>query len=78
MLVFFLWVDSVWDSLHFLDLDVCFLSQVREVFSQYAFNSVFSLIFSFFSFWDPYSANISVFDVFPEVFILFILFSSLC
>ena len=27
-----LWADLIWDPLWFLDLDVCFLSQVREVF----------------------------------------------
>ena len=30
-----LWVDPIWKSLCFLDLDVCFLSQVREAFSYY-------------------------------------------
>ena len=32
-----LWFGLVEDSLCFLDLDVCFLSQVREVFSCYVF-----------------------------------------
>ena len=36
-----LWVDPVWDSLCFLDLDVCFLPQVRNVFSYYVFTYVF-------------------------------------
>ena len=30
-----LWVNPVWDSLGFLDLGSCFLSQVREVFTYY-------------------------------------------
>lgn len=42
-----LWADLVWDSLWYLDLDICFLSQVRGVFSYYS-NKIF-----FFSFWDP-------------------------
>ena len=37
-----LWVNPVWDSLYFLDLDVCFFSQVREVFSYSLFNYVLS------------------------------------
>ena len=37
-----LWVNPEWDSLCFLDLDVCFLSQIREVFSYYVFKYVLS------------------------------------
>ena len=32
-----LWVHLVWDSWSFLDLNVCFFSQVREVFSYHVF-----------------------------------------
>ena len=35
------WVDPFWDSLCFLNLIVCFLSHVREVFSYYVFKDVF-------------------------------------
>ena len=35
------WVDPVWDSLCFLNLFVCFLSHVREVFGYYVFKDVF-------------------------------------
>ena len=62
-----LWVDLIWDSLCFLDLDVCFLSQVREVFSYYVFRYVLSTFLSLFSFWDLYNVNVSMLDVFPEV-----------
>ena len=40
-----LWVNPVWDSLHFPDVGDYFLSHVREVFSYYLF-SVFSGFFS--------------------------------
>ena len=35
-----LWVYTIWDSLCFLDLGTCFLSQVREVFSYYLFKFI--------------------------------------
>ena len=35
------WVDPFWDSLCFLNLIVCFLCHVREVFSYYVFKDVF-------------------------------------
>ena len=41
-----LWVNLVWDSLCFLVLNVCVLSQVRHVFSYYVSN-VFSTSLSF-------------------------------
>ena len=41
-----LWVYTVWDSLCFLDLGVCFLSQVREVFSYYVFKFILCPFFS--------------------------------
>ena len=74
-----LWVNLVWYYLYFLDLNVCFLFQVREVFSYYLFNYVLNPFLSLFSFLDAYSANISALDVVPEVSklssFLFILFS---
>ena len=39
-------VDPVWNSLCFLNLDVCSLSQVREVFSYYVFKYVLCLFLS--------------------------------
>ena len=60
----FLDVDLLIMTLCFLGLGVCFLSQVRDVFSYYSNN--FSVPFSLFS-WDPYNVNVSVFDVVLEV-----------
>ena len=79
--VFLSWVNPVWDSPYLLHLDVCFLSQVRDVFSYYVFKYILSPFVSLFSFWDPYYANISALDVVPEVSLklssfLFILFFS--
>ena len=48
------WVDLVWDSLCFLDLYVCFFSQV-----------MFSA--RFFSFCDPYNVNVSTLGVVSEI-----------
>ena len=62
-----LWVNPVWESLCFLGLGDCFLSQVREVFSYYVFKYVLKPLCSLFSLWDPYNANISVLDVVPVV-----------
>ena len=60
-------------TLWFMDLHICFLSQVREIFCCYDFRYVlwpflsFSLSLSLSSFWDSYNANISIFDNVPEV-----------
>ena len=45
-----LWVDSKLDYLYFLDLDIYFLSKVKEIFSYYVFNYALSLFLSIFSF----------------------------
>ena len=58
------WVDPVWNCLCFLDLYICFLSQVREVFSHYVFKYVLCLPFSF---WNPYNANVSMLNVVSKV-----------
>ena len=53
-----LWAPPVW-TLSFLDLDVCFLSQVREVFtlaSSHVCSAPVSL--SLFSFWDTCFVNV--------------------
>ena len=41
-----LWFNPVWVTLHFLVLNVCLLSQVREIFSYYFFNYVLSAFLS--------------------------------
>ena len=48
-------------------LDAFFFSQVTEVFSYYVFKYVHCPFLSLFSFWDPYDANVSMFDIVPEV-----------
>lgn len=55
------WVDSIWDSLCFLDLDVCFISQVGK-FSAILSSNMFSDPFLFFS-----NANVSVLGGIPEI-----------
>ena len=52
-----LWVHLVWDSLCFLDLCVCSLPQVREIFTYYFFKYVPCSFLSLSSFWDPYNVN---------------------
>ena len=61
------WLYPACDSLHFLNLDDCFLSHVREVFSFYFFKYFFRFFLSLFSFWDLYNANVCAFNVVPEV-----------
>ena len=41
-----LWIERIKDPLCFLDLDVCFLSKIREVFSYYIFKYVLYTFFS--------------------------------
>ena len=60
------WVYSVWHSLRFLGLGGYFLSLVREVFDYNLFTYFLWSFLSLFSFWDPYNANVVVFNV-PEV-----------
>ena len=62
-----LWVNTVLDFQCLLDLNVCFLSQVMEVFIYYVFTYVFSPFLSFFFYLDTYNANISELDIIPEV-----------
>lgn len=49
-------------TLCFLDLDVCFLHQVRDIFSHYFFEYVFCLLLL-----GPHNANVNMLDVVPEV-----------
>ena len=51
-----LWVNSVWDSLCFLDLGDHFLPQIRKLLTLMP-----PII------WNSYSANITALDVVPEV-----------
>ena len=62
-----LWVDPVWDFLHFLDLGGYFLSHVREVFNSNPFKYFLGSFLCLFSFWDPYNPNVGAFNVVPEV-----------
>ena len=62
-----LWVHLVWDSLRFLDPNICFLLQIREIFSHYFIKYVFYPFLSLFSFWGTYNMNVSMLDVVPEV-----------
>ena len=55
------WINPVWDFLCFLGLGD--LSHVREVFSYYLFKYLLRPFLSLLSFWDPYNANIGMFDI---------------
>ena len=68
-----LWVDPVLALLCLLDLVVCFLSQVRDVFSSYVFRYVLHWFLFPFCFWDQYNANISTLDVVSQVCSTFII-----
>ena len=61
--------------LEFICLGLCvllgleyFLSHVKEVFSHYLFKYFLRSFLSLFFFWDPYNANIGVFNVVPEIY----------
>lgn len=58
-------VDPVLYSLYFLELDVCFLSQIKDVFRYYVIKYVLSHFL--FSFWDPYHAKVSILDAVSEI-----------
>ena len=46
-------------TLCFLDLDACFFSQIREVFSYYVFKYVLCPFLSLFAFWDPFYVSVT-------------------
>lgn len=48
----------------FRNLNVCFLSQVRKIFSNY-FSYKFSVSFSLFLFWNSYNSNVSMLNIVP-------------
>ena len=49
---------SCWSWLYFLDLNICFLSHVREIFSYFVFRHILWNFISLFSFWDLFFKNI--------------------
>ena len=57
---------TLFETLCFLRLDVCFLSQLRKVFS-YVFKYVLCLFCSFISIWYPCNKNVSLLGVVSEV-----------
>ena len=61
-----IWVYLVWDSMWLLFLDVCFLSQVRKVYSYYVFKYVLCLFICLFFFWDFSNAKGTMLDVVSE------------
>ena len=70
-------------TLHFLDLVDSFLSHVRDIFSYYLSEYFLGSVLSPFSFWEPYNANVGVFNIVPSVswavfIFFFILFSIFC
>ena len=62
-----LWVHLVWDSLCFLDLDVCYLAPVRKIFSDPFLQIIFlSLSLSLFPFWTPIKSMLVCFMLFHK------------
>ena len=61
------WVYPVQDSLHLLDLIDYFLFHVGEIFNYNLFKTFFIPFLFLFLFWYPYSLNVGVFDIVPEV-----------
>jgi len=60
-------LSFIWDFLCFLDLDVCFISEVRKVVSQLFLQiSCLSFILSLFLL-KPYNVDVSMLDVVSEV-----------
>ena len=61
------WVYPVWDSLHFLDLVVNFLSHVREIFDYNLFKNSETLSFFSSSSETPINLNVEAFNIVSEV-----------
>ena len=61
------WVYPVWDSLCLLHLIDYFLFHVGEIFNYNLFKTFFIPFLFLFLFWYPYSLNVGVFDIVPEV-----------
>lgn len=70
-------VHLVWNALCFLDLSVCFLPQIRKVFSHYLFKHIFFPFLLLFSFWNPYNADIGALNVVPGVPYTILIFKTL-
>ena len=67
-------VDFDGNSLCLLDLHVCFLPQIREIFSYYFLKLTFCPLFSLLFFWDSYITNVTMFDgviEFPKSILMF-------
>lgn len=54
-------------TLHFLDLYVYFLQQLREVFSHYFLKNILNLLHSLLLYLYPYFVSIDTLDFVPEV-----------
>lgn len=73
-------IDPVWDSLHFLGLNVSFsrLEKLSTILSSHIFSAPFTL----FTFWDSYKSNVCMHDAVSiisyTVFIYFPTFSFFC
>ena len=70
------WIYPAWDTQHFLDKIVYFLSHDRVVFSYYLLKYFLGSSLSF-SFWHPNNANV-VPKVSYAIFIFFFIFSKFC
>ena len=64
----FLLVFFLPGTLCFLDLFDYFFSHVKEVFSIYPFQYFLGFFLSLFSLWDPYTVNVVLLNVAPELF----------
>ena len=71
------WIYPAWDTQHFLDKIVYFLSHDRVVFSYYLLKYFLGSSLSLFSFWHPNNANV-VPKVSYAIFIFFFIFSKFC
>ena len=65
-------VDFNGSSLCPLDLDICLLPQIKEVFCYYFLKQIFCSFFAFFFFWDSYNSNVIMFDGALSSLILFL------
>ena len=76
-----LWVDPVWESLCFLDLDTCLLSQAKKFSAIIPLHIFLAPFFLSLFFWGQYNENLTMFYVVPEIslnsyfFSFFLLFS---
>ena len=75
-----LFASTLFGTLHFLDLHVYVLHQIRDVFCHYFFDKFSNFLLFLFFFWHLYEANVGPLEVVPEaaytIIISWILFSS--